>query len=120
MTKTEAERLSVVETKVDTVLEEIKAVNSRLDNLDNKFAAKWVQTIVGGLVAAVLLAFIGVVVAYFIHTPTVANSPTTSNTTTTTTPTGSTSTTSTKNTERPADNQSSGGATITLPKVPLN
>ena len=89
-TKTEVERLGVLETKVDIISGDVKDIKASIESLDKKFAAKWVQTIVAGLVAAVLLAFIGVVLAYFIPRKN-GNSPTT--TTTTNTPTGSTSTT---------------------------
>lgn len=54
-TKTEVERLSVVETKVDRAVADIAEVktavtdgfatiNTKIDNLDKKYAAKWVQT----------------------------------------------------------------------------
>lgn len=76
-TKTEIERLSVVETKVDGIAEDVKdikttlntevtAINTKIDNLDNKYAAKWVQSavafVVGIIVSAVLVALIALVV----------------------------------------------------------
>lgn len=137
-TKPEIERLAVVETKIDTVITDVKDIKDAIQALDKKFAAKWVQTIVAGLVAAILLAFIGVVIAFFIRVPgnSTTTTPSTSQTTTTTTPTGSTSTTKTSGTTRspsasatsnatstPAtpsatDTQNSnGGIDVTLPKV---
>lgn len=100
-TKTEIERLSVVETKVDiigadvrdikdTLVAEVKNINVKIDGLDNKYAAKWVQSavafVVGLIIAGVLTAILALVIV-----PARA-----SQTTTTTTPTGSTSKTTTK------------------------
>jgi cytoskeletal protein RodZ len=135
MTAKETERLARVEQQVAdgfrNVDDRLKEVIKRLDDADSKYAAKWVQVVVGGLVAAILLAFIGVVSAYFINSPS-SNQPTTSTTTTTTTPTGSTATTSTQDrtpsstanasaqssTEKPTDSQTSnGGVDLTLPKL---
>lgn len=136
MTAKETERLARVEQQVAdgfrNVDDRLKEVIKRLDDADSKYAAKWVQVVVGGLVAAILLAFIGVVSAYFINSPS-SNQPTTSTTTTTTTPTGSTSTTSTRDngtpsstanasaqssTEKPTDSQASnGGVDLTVPKL---
>lgn len=125
---------------VDKTLERIE---SKIDDLDKKFAAKWVQTVVGALIAAILLGFIGVVVYFFIpyknQTATSTN-PSTSTTTTTTTPTGSNSTTrnsgttgtntpgatananSKSDTATPSSQESAsspnGGVNVTLPKVP--
>lgn len=139
-TKTEIERLSVVETKVDQIgadvkdikdslVSEIKDINTKFDNLDSKYAAKWVQSavafVVGIIVSAVLVALIALVVI-----KPGANNPTT--TTTTNTPTGSTSTTkdgtpsasatsnATATPENPnaTDTQSSnGGVQVDIPKV---
>lgn len=139
-TKTEIERLSVVETKVDGIAEDVKdikttlntevtAINTKIDNLDNKYAAKWVQSavafVVGIIVSAVLVALIALVVI-----KPGSNNPTT--TTTTNTPTGSTSTTkdgvpsanatsnATATPENPnvTDTQSSeGGVDLNVPKV---
>lgn len=143
-TKTEIERLSVVETKVDaigsdvkdikdTLVAEIKDINTKFDNLDNKYAAKWVQSAVAFVVGIIISAVLVALLALVIIKPT-ANNPTTSNTTTTNTPTGSTSQTSTKDgtpsasatsnatatPENPnaTDTQTSnGGVDIDLPKV---
>ena len=128
-TKTEIERLSVVETKVDGIAADVAEIKSTLLGLDNKYAAKWVQSavafVVGIIVSAVLVALIALVVI-----KPGANNPTT--TTTTNTPTGSTSTTkdgtpsasATSNAnatpENPSvtDTQSSdGGVNIDIPKV---
>lgn len=124
-TKEENERLAVVETKVDGIAADVAEIKSTLLGLDNKYAAKWVQSavafVVGIIVSAVLVAIIALVVI-----KPGANNPTTSNTTTTNTPTGSTSQTSTKDNtpsvtpENPSvtDTQSSdGGVNIDIPKV---
>ena len=131
-TKEENERLAVVETKVDGIAADVAEIKSTLLGLDNKYAAKWVQSavafVVGIIVSAVLVALIALVVI-----KPGANNPTTSNTTTTNTPTGSTSETSTKDNpsasatsnatatpENPSvtDTQSSdGGVSIDIPKV---
>lgn len=143
-TKTEIERLSVVETKVDaigadvkdikdTLVSEIKEINVKFDNLDNKYAAKWVQSavafVVGIIVSAVLVALVALVVIKPGDTP---STSTTNNTTTTTTPTGSTSTSkgtttpsasatsnasATPSNPQATDTQTSGGGVqVTLPK----
>lgn len=128
-TKEENERLAVVETKVDGIAADVAEIKSTLLGLDNKYAAKWVQSavafVVGIIVSAVLVALIALVVI-----KPGANNPTT--TTTTNTPTGSTSTTkdgtpsasATSNAnatpENPSvtDTQSSdGGVNIDIPKV---
>lgn len=128
-TKEENERLAVVETKVDGIAADVAEIKSTLLGLDNKYAAKWVQSavafVVGIIVSAVLVAIIALVVI-----KPGANNPTT--TTTTNTPTGSTSTTkdgtpsasatSSANAtpENPSvtDTQSSdGGVNIDIPKV---
>lgn len=144
-TKTEIERLAVVETKVDqavadiaevktTVNTEFTKLNTKIDGLDNKYAAKWVQSavafVVGIIISAVLVAVLALVV---IKPNNAANNPTTSTTTTTSTPTGSTSTTSTKDgtpsananasatstPANPSDSQSSssGGLLDSVPKL---
>lgn len=130
-TKEENERLAVVETKVDGIAADVAEIKSTLLGLDNKYAAKWVQSavafVVGIIVSAVLVALIALVV--------IKPSPTTTNTTTTTTPTGSTSTSSTKDGVTPSANananatstpanptatdtdSSNGGLEVELPKV---
>ena len=110
-TKTEIERLSVLETKVDgiradvreiktTLNTEVTAIHTKIDKLDSRFAAKWVQSavafVIGVIVSAVLVALIALVVIE----PKSVNNPTTTNTTTTTTPTGSTSTSATEEGKR--------------------
>lgn len=128
-TKEENERLAVVETKVDGIAADVAEIKSTLSGLDNKYAAKWVQSavafVVGIIVSAVLVALIALVVI-----KPGANNPTT--TTTTNTPTGSTSTTkdgtpsasatsnATATPENPSvtDTQSdTGGVNIDIPKV---
>jgi hypothetical protein len=145
-TKTEIERLSVVETKVDaigtdvkeikdTLITEVKAINVRFDNLDNKYASKWVQSavafVIGLIVAAVITALVALVVGPLRGTSDQGvTPPTTSNTTTTTTPTGSTSTTNTSDTVKDTstannttketettNDSSSGGLLNVVPKV---
>jgi len=112
-TKEENERLAVVETKVDGIAADVAEIKSTLLGLDNKYAAKWVQSavafVVGIIVSAVLVALIALVVI-----KPGANNPTTSNTTTTNTPTGSTSQTSTK------DNTPSASATSSATATPAN
>lgn len=149
----EIERLSVVETKVDravsdihdltiTVTDGFDDLGKKFDNLDKKFAAKWVQSAVGFVIAiivgAVLTALVALVVVPNIHTNTNTNTHSTTTTTTqTTTPTGSTSTShttptssttpsasaSSTATSTPANptstdtSTSGGGVTVTLPKA---
>ena len=143
-TKSESVAIGVLQDQMKNVQDDVKdikkdmragfsSLETKMDNLDKKFAAKWVQTIVAGLVAAILLAFIGVIISYFMNPKTTANDPTTSNTTTINTPTGSTSTTSTKDgvpsataeanatssPENPNDSESSssGGLLESVPKL---
>lgn len=77
MTKKETERLGIVETKVDravqdikelktTIEDEFKGLSAKIDNLDKKYAPKWVQQIVGGFVVLVLIAFATAVIALVI------------------------------------------------------
>jgi len=65
-TKTEVERLSVVETKVDAIQADVKEIKESIIGLDNKFAAKWVQSavafVIGIIVSAVLVALVALVV----------------------------------------------------------
>lgn len=123
-TKSEVERLSVVETKVDDVLKRLDKIDTKLDNLDRNFAAKWVQTVVAGLIAAILLGFIGVMVHFFIpNVKPVSNNPTSSQTSTTGTagtPSANASANAKSDTTTPSSSETSdsGGASISLPKVP--
>lgn len=55
---------------VDKTLERIEA---KIDDLDEKFAAKWVQSVVAGLIAAILLSFLGALF-YFVYPRHVDNS----------------------------------------------
>ena len=61
-TKTEIERLSVVETKVDAIQNDVtevkKNVSELVDKLDTRFAAKWTERVVAGMVGLILTAFI--------------------------------------------------------------
>ena len=128
-TKTEIERLSVVETKVDRAVDDIgklattvkdgfTSIETKFDNLskenDKKYAAKWVQSaltfVIGLIVAAVITAWL----AFVVITPNRSNNPTTSTTTTTTTPTGSTGTTTTK------DGTPSANANANATSTPAN
>jgi len=132
-TKTEIERLSVVETKVDaigqdvkdikdTLVSEIKDINTKFDNLDNKYAAKWVQSavafVVGIIVSAVLVALIAIVVI-----KPGANKPTGSTSHTSTkdsVPSANATSNATSTPENPdvTDTQSSdGGVQVDIPKV---
>jgi hypothetical protein len=45
-----------------------QALSQQIAALDKKFAAKWVQTVVAGLITAILLAFIGALTAIVFHT----------------------------------------------------
>jgi cytoskeletal protein RodZ len=54
-TKSEIERLSVVETKVDEV---IKRLDKLDEKLESRFAAKWTEWFVKGVVAFVLIWFL--------------------------------------------------------------
>lgn len=139
-TKTEIERLSVVETKVDqigtdvkeikdTLVSEIKDINNKFDSLDNKYAAKWVQSavafVVGIIVSAVLVALVALVIVKPNNTTTTTSTPTTSETTTTTqsTPAGTpsananASATSTPENPKDTDSSSSGGLLNEVPKL---
>ena len=108
-TKEENERLAVVETKVDGIAADVAEIKSTLSGLDNKYAAKWVQSavafVVGIIVSAVLVALVALVVV-----KPGSNNPTT--TTTTNTPTGSTSTT-----KDGVPKQSTEGVEVDAPKV---
>lgn len=68
-TITEVERLSVVETKVDAIAKDITAINTKLDNLDSKFAAKWVQTAVAFVAGIIIAGFIGGLVTLVVVQP---------------------------------------------------
>lgn len=117
-TKEENERLAVVETKVDGIAADVAEIKSTLSGLDNKYAAKWVQSAVAFVVGIIVSAVLVAIIALVVIKPS-ANNPTTSNTTTTNTPTGSTSETSTKDgTPAPVETQSSeGGVDLNVPKV---
>lgn len=107
---------------MDKTLERIEA---KIDNLDKKFAARWVQTVVGAMVGAILLGFLGVAITFFIPQKTpVTQTPTTPITvvspTGTGTPTASANSSATATPANPTatDSQSSGGGvTVPLPLV---
>lgn len=119
----QGERLARVEEKLDNLILEVR-------EMKNGFAAKWVQYVVGGLVTAILLGFIGVVIAFFIpqrnqqaqnpSNPAQAqsNSPRSATNTSTDRSVSSNTSTSetTKTTEQPKDN-GNGGVQVTIPKV---
>lgn len=102
----------------------LERIETKIDNLDKKFAARWVQTVVGAMVGAILLGFIGVVIAFFIpqktQTPT-AQTPTTPTTVAspaTGTPTASATSNATATPANPTASQSSGGGiTVPLPHL---
>ena len=70
MTRPEAERLAVVETKVDAVLEQLEIINNKFENLDKKYASKWVQTAVAAVIGMIVMAVIGALVALVVIKPT--------------------------------------------------
>lgn len=76
-TQQEIERLAVVETEVKNVKADVKEIkdtqtaefaklNTKIDGLDKKFAAKWVQSavtfVIGLIIAAVLTAWLAFVI----------------------------------------------------------
>lgn len=72
-TKDENERLAVLETKVTTVqndVAEIKTdVKGLVESIDKKYASKWVERVVAGLIGIILTAFLGVLVAVVFSKP---------------------------------------------------
>lgn len=48
------ERIARMEEKLEAVGEDIAEIKTLLKSQDDKFAAKWVQTVVGGLIGLVL------------------------------------------------------------------
>lgn len=62
MTRTEIERLAVVEEKVDTMKEGMERIENKLDKFiecaDSKYASKLTERIVYGLAGVMLLAVI--------------------------------------------------------------
>lgn len=84
-TKSEVERLAVVEEKVDRAAADIKDLSDKLDagfkaiskqisaqdtnqdaKYETKYAAKWVQTVVGGLVSLILISVVTALLALVI------------------------------------------------------
>ena len=124
-TKEENERLAVVETKVDGIAADVAEIKSTLSGLDNKYAAKWVQSavafVVGIIVSAVLVALIALVVIKPGANPTTHETSTsTSQTSTKDTPSASATSNATATPEDPSvtDTQSSdGGVDLDIPKV---
>ena len=124
-TKEENERLAVVETKVDGIAADVAEIKSTLLGLDNKYAAKWVQSavafVVGIIVSAVLVALIALVVIKPGANPTTHETSTsTSQTSTKDTPSASATSNATATPEDPSvtDTQSSdGGVDLDIPKV---
>ena len=106
-TKTELERISVIETKVDglrsevseiknnvhdigvELVKKVKDLDAKIDGLDSRFAARWVQTAVAFVIGIVMTAVIGALVALVLIKPgdsTVTTSTTEDTTTTTVSP----------------------------------
>lgn len=135
-TQQEIERLAVVETEVKNVKADVKEIkdtqtaefaklNTKIDGLDKKFAAKWVQSamtfVIGLIIAAVLTAWLAFVI---IKPNTTTVNKTVNNETSTSVPadSGSTSTTSSSSTTTtPAQGSSesgtNGGVQVELPKI---
>jgi lipopolysaccharide/colanic/teichoic acid biosynthesis glycosyltransferase len=69
-TKSEKERLAVVETKIDNMAKDIAeiktAVLANAKANDQKYAAKWVQQVVGGFIGLVLVAVVTALLALVI------------------------------------------------------
>lgn len=66
MTQNESASIAVLQEQAKVTKDTLERIEQKIDNLDKKFAARWVQTVVGGLVAAILLAFVGVLITFFI------------------------------------------------------
>lgn len=122
---TQAERIARMEEKLDNL---IVSVDEIKNGLDKRFAAKWVQTVVAGFVAAVLLGFTTVIVNYFIprKTPSAATVTTTSsqpNGSGGSVPSATASATAKSDAANPSDSQTStsssplGEVLNSLPKV---
>lgn len=65
MTKPEIERLAILETKLDSVRDDITelkdALNAFVKSADKRYASKMTETLVYGLVGAVLVAVLGAI-----------------------------------------------------------
>lgn len=79
MTKnlTQSERLAVVETKIDSVEDTLTQTNEKIDlanekidglieRLDEKYASKWVEKVMAGLIGLVLTSVVGALLALVI------------------------------------------------------
>jgi hypothetical protein len=51
---TMVERITKVETKMDSVHSDVKEIKTMLSNLDSKFSAKWVERAVIGIIIMVI------------------------------------------------------------------
>lgn len=61
------ERIARMEEKLETVGSDIAEIKALLKAQDDKFAAKWVQTVVGGLVGLIMTSVVGAVLALVIR-----------------------------------------------------
>ena len=59
MAKTNAERLGILEEKTDNIDKKVDRILIHLDNLDDKYASKYVERAVNGLIGIVIVAVIG-------------------------------------------------------------
>lgn len=123
-TKKEGEAIAVLQEQNRTTATTLLRIENKVDDgfkaLDKKFAAKWVQTVMAGFLAAVLLAFAYAVINFFIPKHTTVAEPktaqskpstsTTTNITNTTTPVASPP-------PAPATENSSGGLLDILKQV---
>ncbi len=66
-TKAENERLAKLETEVGVIKEDVAEIKTDIKDLvtslDKKFASKWVERVMAGMVGIVLTAFLGILVA---------------------------------------------------------
>lgn len=135
-TQHEIERLAVVETEVKNVKADVQYIkttqtaefaklNTKIDGLDKKFAAKWVQSavtfVIGLIIAAVLTAWLAFVVIKPNQTPQTTNptSQSTGTTSTGSTPSANANASAQSTPSNPTDTQSSssGGLLDSVPKV---
>lgn len=121
-TKSEIERLSVVETKMDAAIERLDRIDAKLDNLDKKFSAKWVEWVIKGLIAFILIWFLGSLTHLIEKSPVqVVKEVTSSTTTSSNSPSSPTQTTPStpSNSSNPSSNPVQG-VLDGLPKVQMD